>query len=105
MDITTQIVLQVSKGVEETEPSTEASEPKNEKVTKEVTISLPEDYITSADYTVEIKLSGKTVYSTTVAAGSSSVQVTLTGSGKQHYEIWIGGQLYRTQEVDFTTYG
>ena len=101
IDITTQIMLEVSKGPEETEQ--EQTEPTQ--TTKDVEIFLPEDYITSADYTVEFKQSGKTVKSVTVAAGSSSVVVSLTGSGKQYYEIWIGDQLYRTQEVDFTTNG
>ena len=104
VDVNTQIVLEVSKGKETTEPTqTEPQTPTQ--VTKDVEILLPDDYITSADYTLELKQSGKTVKTVTVAAGSSSVIVSLTGSGKQYYELWIGGQLYRTQEVDFTTNG
>ncbi len=104
IDINTQIVLEVSKG--EDEVQTTPTEPQNPtQATKEVEIPLPEDYITSADYTVELRQGGKAVKTVTVAAGSSSVTVTLTGSGKQYYEIWIGGQLYKTQEVDFSTNG
>ncbi len=102
VDITAPIILQVSKGAGTGDTtSTEPQQP----VTKDVEISLPEDYVTSGDYTVELRLEGTTIKTVTVAAGSSSVIVSLSGNGKQHIEIWIGGQLYKTQEVDFTTDG
>ena len=63
------------------------------------------DGVTEETYTVEIKLDGNTVKTLTVTAGTPGVEVTLTGTGTQKYEIWIRGQLFGTQEVDFTTNG
>ena len=108
VDITTVIVLKVSKGPEPTEPEESTEPPTTEppttapqEVTKEVVIELPEDYL--EDYTVEIYLNGTLVYSETVYGGTPSITVNLTGTGSQIFKICIGGQLYKYQEVDFNS--
>ncbi len=98
VDVTTKIVLTVSKGPKETEPPTEAPA---EDVTKKVTIELPSDR--KEDYTISIHYAGKTVVEDqTVKAGTESLDVTLTGSGTQHFDIYINDSYYKTVKVEFT---
>ena len=37
-----------------------------------------------------------------IAPGTASFFVNLTGTGTQVYEVYIDGELYRTQEMEFT---
>lgn len=110
VDVTTVIALEVSKGpepTEETEPDetdpleTEPEETEPELVTKKVVFSLPEDYM--VDYILDIYLNDELVQSYEVKGGTESITVTLTGTGKQSYNLWIAGKSYSWEEVDFTT--
>jgi len=89
-DVTLEITLKVSKGAE---PPTV--------ITKSVTFSLPGDR--EADYEVEIRLGEETVQFVSVGAKQTEVMITVTGIGKQHYGLYIDGELHGDlQEVDFS---
>jgi len=97
VDVTTRIVLTVSRGPKETEEPTEAPA---EDVTRKVTIELPTDR--TEDYVVSIHYAGKTVVDDqNVKAGTASIDVTLTGSGTQHYDVYINDSYYKTVKVEF----
>ncbi len=104
IDINTKITLEVSKGPK-IEPSTPSnpSEPTYPEGTESVVLALPEDYMN--DYTLEIRNNGQVVGTYPIKAGTASITVSLTGSGKQTYELWIGNAMFSSQEVDFTANG
>ena len=98
LDVTTKIVLTISKGPKETEPPEEQEKPE---VTKNVTIDLPSDRTDS--YVVSLHLSGKPVISDrTVEPDTKSIEVSLTGSGTQHFDLYINGTYYKTIKVEFS---
>jgi serine/threonine-protein kinase len=74
MDVNTKIVLRVSKGL----------------ITKTVKIELPKS---DSDYELEIRLNGKAVMDPIlIAAGTTEVEVELSGVGKQEYQLYWDGQ-------------
>ena len=75
--VDTQIVLELSKG--------------GAQVTKNHTFGLVDGM--AEEYTVEIResASGKVVHTQKVAADKTELTVSLTGSGKVNYEVWING--------------
>ena len=77
--VDTQIVLELSKG------------PANTPVTKSHTFQLMEGMQESYEVKIVNKTTGQTVYSGTVPADQTSVTVSLTGTGKQTYEVEING--------------
>jgi beta-lactam-binding protein with PASTA domain len=98
IDVTTKIILRLSKGPKETEPPEEQEKPE---VTKNVTIELPTDRTES--YVVSLHLSGKPVISDrTVEPDTKSIDVSLTGSGTQHFDLYINGTYYKTIKVEFS---
>ena len=98
LDVTTKIVLTISKGPKATEPPEE--EPKKE-VTKNVTIDLPGDR--TEDYVVSLHLNGKAVMEDrTVSPDTDSIQVTLTGAGTMHFDLYINDTYYKTIKVEFS---
>ena len=88
-----------------TEPPTEApTEPENKDVTLVYTIQLPDDR--EEDYALSIHQNGHEIMgATTIAAGTSSIQVELTGNGVQYFELYIDGSYYKTEKVEFTVNG
>ena len=42
---------------------------------------------------------------TEIAGGTESIMVELTGSGVQYYELYINGNYYKTEKVEFTVNG
>ena len=101
IDVNTEIVLQISKGPEETTGPTQATTPKdpNEPVTIGVQFSLPER---DEPYILSIFLNGKEVIeSWEIAPGTSSFVCDLTGTGTQTYDIYIDGEYYQSKEVPF----
>lgn len=98
VDVKTTIILQVSNGPTEPPTTTPETEPV---VTKTVTIGLTEGR--EEAYTVSIRSGDTVVTEQTVPAGGSSVQVQLTGSGIQYYDIYVDGKYLKTEKVDFTT--
>lgn len=94
VDVTTNITLEVSNGP--TEPPTTAPV----QVTKTVSIDLVDGWM--EDYKVSLKQGSTLVYEQTVAAGVSEIQVPLTGSGVQYYDLYINDIYQRAIKVDFT---
>ena len=113
VDVTEEIVLTISKGPKETEPSTESTEKPTEKpteapaetklpeVTKTVTIDLPGNR--TEDYVLGLFFNGRAVLEDTViTAGTSSIDVTLTGSGTVYYDLYINNTYYTAVKVEFS---
>jgi beta-lactam-binding protein with PASTA domain len=101
IDVNTKIILRVSVGPGETQPPTEEID---NSVTKTVGISVPEQDET---YYVEIWQNGMRVREAIqVAPGTTQLEVKLTGSGLQTYQLYYldGQQLpepYGEFEVNF----
>ena len=101
IDVNTKIILRLSAGPGETQPPTEEEE---NSVTKTVKISVPQQ---EEGYYVEIWQGGNRVREAIrVEAGQTEIEVQLTGSGKQTYQLYHmdGGQLpapYDEFEVNF----
>ena len=111
VDVTTEILLQVSAGPEETdvtgeETKPEETEPKEteEPVTASYAFALPEreGVFTLSIYQVDGDERVAIIESQEIAPGTASFFVNLTGTGTQVYEVYIDGELYRTQEMVFT---
>ena len=68
------------------------------------TFQLPADR--TEDYTLSLKQNGKEVLEpTTITAGTTQIEVELTGTGTQYYDLWINGEYYKTEKVEFTSDG
>ncbi len=117
VDVTTTIVLHVSKGLtaptEEptTEPTTEptsaptapSTEPPAGMATREVVFHLPES---TENYVFSIRQNGTSVIpDVQVMAGARSITITLTASGVQQYDLFINDVFFDTQEVEFVANG
>lgn len=93
VDVTTQIVLDVSAGPKETQP---------ESVDKRVTLQW--DYESQGEFTVSLYLDGEKVLDDQVLpAGTRSTDVILNGTGIQKYTLVINnGEFEKKVIVDFT---
>ena len=69
---------------------------------KKVVIQLPEDYLEA--YTLSVYLGGDKVYEVAIPEDyeSSSIEITLTGSGIETMKVYTDGSLYYETKVDFT---
>ena len=110
LDVTTDIMLEISMGPEETEPTVpptvETTAPQNQPeqsgqvVTRSVTFAIP---VKDAAYVLSIQMENKEVVeSQQIQPGVASYTVDLSGSGTCSYDLYIDGEYYRTQEVKFT---
>ncbi len=126
IDLTKKVILYISKGPEPTEPPTdppsttppteppteapteetteptEPTEPPTEPVesTKTVTIHLPER---ESAYTLTLYYKSQAVREPSqVLPGTAYVNVELTGSGVQIFDVYINGEKYQSIEVDFS---
>ncbi len=117
VDVTKEILLEVSKGPAETNPQEQPKEttppttqppetqpPETtvppEVVTKEVSFNIP---VKDAAYVLSIHLNGKEVVdSQTIEPNTGAVKVTLTGSGTVKYDLLVEGEFVSSQEVVFT---
>ena len=114
IDVTTKIILYISEGPVETKPTEKPTDPPappqdttapsgEPTVTKRVTILPP---ARDEAYTLGIMFNGVWIVSDrTIEPGADGFEVTLAGSGKQSYDIYIDGTKYGSEEVDFTTDG
>ena len=93
VDVTTNIVLKISKGQEENTPPEKTA-------TKNVTYSIDDD-LSIDNHTMELKLNNKVVKTIKIEANKPQVEFALTGKGKQIYEVWIDGVLQEELPVDF----
>ncbi len=101
IDVTTQIVLQVSKGPEETTAPTQAtSSDPQEPVIVGVQFSLPNK---ETAYILSIFQDGKEVIeSQEIVPGTSSFVCNLTGTGTVKFDVYIDGEYYESKEVKFS---
>ena len=105
VDLTTRVVLSVSRGPEPTEETEEPTEAPTEaptedtRETKTVRIMLPER---EKPFILGVYQNGSAVRaSEQIQPGTTYVDVELKGTGIQLYDIYIDGEKYQTIEVDF----
>ena len=103
VDVTTKVVLQVSRGPEEETQPTEENETTiavggDDPVS--IAFSLPER---EEPYILSIFQDGREVVeSREIQPGTITVSVPLSGVGTIKYDLWIDGEYYRSQTVEFT---
>ena len=102
VDVTTSIILTVSKGPEPTEPPATTAPPAPTlppEVTKSITIALPSDK--TEDYNLSIEFEEEMVVNVDITPDTATYEFSLTGRGSGEYSIYIDGELLRTEKVDF----
>ena len=104
-NVSVRIYLEYSSGPKETTAETTVPpETEDPMVTMVHTINLPTDK--TEDYVLSLRQNGvKVVDDLLVTAGTASVKVELTGSGKQTYELFIDDVKHSDVVLDFTPYG
>ena len=105
VEVTAEVVLQYSEGPEETTaPTTAPTTGQEPVVTQSYTLTLPTG-MTEA-YTLELRQNGVNVLEPYQAQPTeNSVEVQLTGSGVQTYELYVNGAFHSKVTVDFIPYG
>ncbi len=111
-DVTTEILLQVSRGPKETQPKetqpeeTQANGTGETKPTQTASIAfaLParKDVVILTIYRVEGDERIEVIDAQEISPGTASFFLDLTGTGTQIYEVYIDGELYKTVSVEFT---
>ena len=72
----------------------------NKNKSKKVTISLPSDR--DDQYLLGVYQNGRQVMEDTIVSpGTTKIDMVLTGSGEQSYDLYINNQFYKTVKVDF----
>ena len=102
VDVSTTIVLTVSKGPKPTEPPATTAPPAPTlppEVTKSITIALPSDK--TEDYNLSIEFEEEMVVNVDITPDTATYEFSLTGRGSGEYSIYIDGELLRTEKVDF----
>ena len=113
LDVTTDIMLEISSGPEETvPPTTEETKPTQttappteeqvpaDPVTRYVTFAIPER---ESPYVLSIQLDNKEVVeSQNIQPGTDSCTVPLTNFGTRSFDLYIDGEFYRSEKVTFT---
>lgn len=113
VDVTKEIILTVSKGPKPTDkptapptaPPTEApTDPPIKEITKRIIFKLPTDR--TEEYIFSLFQNGKEVIEPVkIPVGTTQIEVELTGSGVQYYELYINDEYYSTEKVDFAANG
>ena len=100
VDVTTRIILTLSKGPEPTEPpATTAPPTQPTEKTKSITIALPSDR--TEEYNLAIEFEEEMVVNVDVTPDTATYEFTLTGTGSGEFAIYIDGELLRTETVNF----
>ena len=100
VDVTTRIILTLSKGPEPTEPpATTAPPTQPAEVTKYITIALPSDR--TEEYNLAIEFEEEMVVNVDITPDTATYEFSLTGTGSGEFSIYIDGELLRTETVDF----
>ena len=99
VDVTTRIILTISKGPEPTEPPATTKPTEPPEVTKSITIALPSDR--TEEYNLSIEFDEEMVVNIQISPDTATYEFTLTGRGTGEYAIYIDGELYRTETVNF----
>ena len=99
VDVTTTIILTISKGPKPTEPpaTTQPTEPPE--VTKSITIALPTDR--TETYNLAIEFEEEMVVNVDLTPDTATYEFSLTGRGSGEFSIYIDGELLRTETVNF----
>ncbi|MBP3659865.1 MAG: Stk1 family PASTA domain-containing Ser/Thr kinase [Oscillospiraceae bacterium] len=99
VDVTTTIILTISKGPEPTEPPATSKPTEPTEVTKVISIALPTDRTEA--YNLSIWFEEEMVVHVQLSPDTATYEFSLTGSGTGTFEIWIDDELLRTEKVDF----
>ena len=99
VDVTTRIILTLSKGPEPTEPPATSKPTEPPEVTKSITIALPSDK--TEEYNLAIEFDEEMVVNVDLSPDTATYEFTLTGRGTGEYAIYIDGVLLRTETVNF----
>ena len=105
VDVSTTIVLTISKGPELTEPpaTTQPTKPTKPteapEVTKNIIIALPADM--TEEYNLAIEFEEEMVVNIQISPETATFEFSLTGRGTGEYAIYIDGELLRTETVNF----
>ena len=110
IDVTTEILLQVSGGPKETAPAeTQAPTEESAEVTQptrtaSIAFALPDrkEVVILSIYRVEGDERIEIIDAQEISPGTASFFLDLTGTGTQTYEVYIDGELYKTLPVEFT---
>ena len=99
VDVTTRIILTLSKGPEPTEPPATTKPTEAPEVTKSITIALPTDL--TEEYNLAVEFDEEIVVNVHLTPDTATYEFTLTGRGTGEYSIFIDGELLRTETVNF----
>ena len=99
VDVTTTIILTISKGPEPTEPPATSAPTQPPEVTKFITIALPSDR--TEEYNLSIEFDEEMVVNVDVSPDTATYEFSLTGRGSGEFAIYIDGELLRTETVNF----
>ena len=99
VDVTTRIILTLSKGPEPTEPPATTKPTEAPEVTKSITIALPTDR--TEEYNLSVEFDEEIVVNVHLTPDTATYEFTLSGRGTGEYSIFIDGELLRTETVNF----
>ena len=101
LDVTTEIILQVSIGT--SEPTTPPTEIEFDPIYSQVVeVALPDDVL--GDYTVTLRINGEIVETRKILAGTVTAEFEISGDkeGTVEYEIWVKDNFYTSGSVELT---
>ena len=102
VDVSTTIILTLSKGPEPTEPPATTQPPQPAQpaeVTKHIIIALPDNM--TEEYNLSIEFEEEMVVNVEITPDTATYEFSLTGSGTGEFMIFIDGELLRTETVNF----
>ena len=99
VDVTTRIILTLSKGPEPTEPPATSKPTEPKETSKSITIALPTDL--TEEYNLSVEFDEEIVVNVHLTPDTATYEFTLTGTGTGEYSIYIDGELLRTETVNF----
>ena len=99
VDVSTTIILTVSKGPMPTEPPATTQPTEAPEITKYITIALPENM--TEEYNLSIEFEEEMVVNVQLTPDKTTYEFALTGRGTGEFTIFIDGELFRTETVDF----
>ena len=112
VDVNENIELVVSEGPPPTDPPTdppteEPTDPPSPEITDVFTFELPADR--TEDYLLSLRdQDGNPIEGfedIPVQGGTTSIPIELTGSGVQYFQLYINGEYYKTERVEFVVNG
>ena len=99
VDVSTTIILTLSKGPEPTEPPATTKPTDPVEVTKSIIIALPDNM--TEEYNLSIEFEEEMVVNVQLSPDTATYEFSLTGWGSGEFTIFIDGELLRTETVDF----